>query len=390
MTGTDDLFDVESLPVARDRDGAYARIRERGPVTATAAGPVVSARETAEYILRHPELFSSKKAFESTGSPVPMLPIAYDPPEHTRYRLLLHPHFSRRAVERLAPRIRSLAAELVAAVAGAGECDFVRAVAIPLPAEVFLTMFGLPPADRDRLIRWKDVIINTAGIHGAEQASQDAAGAAGELCEYLIGHIAARRAEGGTDDLLSQLLADTGEDRLTDHELLGLCFQAVLAGLDTVTSALANAFAILATRPDLRRQLVEHPDLVPGAVEELLRVDGPVMTLPRVAVEDVELAGVKVAAGCPVHVALAVANRDPGEHREPDAVDFRRGEPHLAFGLGPHFCLGTHLARLEMQAVLTEWHRRIPEYRLADGAEPAAAWPAGLIGVTSVPLVYPG
>jgi cytochrome P450 len=318
-----------------------------------------------------------------------MLPIAFDPPEHTRYRRLLHPHFSRRTVEALEPQIRTLVAELVDAVADKGHCDFVQAVGIPLPAQVFLTMFGLPLQDRDRLIRWKDIIISSAGVHGTEEPPEAVAAAAAELCQYLIGHITGRRVSGGDDDLLGRLLADTSKDRLSDNELLGLCFQAVLAGLDTVTSALANAFAILATRPDLRRQLIDGPGLIPDAVEELLRIDGPVLTLPRVAVQNVELNGVKITSGCPVHVAVAVANRDPAEHTEPDTIDFQRGEPHLAFGIGSHFCLGTHLARLEMKAVLEEWHQRIPHYRLADGAAPAAAWPAGLIGITSLPLIYP-
>jgi cytochrome P450 len=320
-----------------------------------------------------------------------MLPIAFDPPEHTRYRHLLYAdHFSRRRIELKESEIRALAAELVDAVAGKGECEFVEAVAVPLPAQVFLAMFGLPHVDRDKLIAWKNRILgNSAGTGATEAAPQATAEAAAELLEYLIGHIARRRAEPDDSDLLGRLLADPSDERMSDHELLGLSFQFVLAGLDTVTSALANAMTILASRPDLRQRIVDDPGIIPAAIEELLRIDGPVVTLPRIATQDVELDGMKVAEGCPVHVALAVANRDPAEYANPDAIDFDRGEAHLAFGIGPHFCLGTHLARLEMRVVLEEWHRRIPTYALTNGAEPAARWPAGLIGVTSVPLSYP-
>jgi cytochrome P450 len=189
--------------------------------------------------------------------------------------------------------------------------------------------------------------------------------------------------------MLGQLLADTSEDALNDEEMLGLSFQFVLAGLDTVTCALSTIFATLASQPELRRQIAANPALIPDAIEELLRVDGPVATLPRVVTQDVELGGQTIPAGNYVQVAVAVANRDPAEHPDPDTIDFRRQERHLAFGGGPHGCLGSHLARLEMRVALEEWHRRIPEYELAPGSTPRATWPAGLVGIDSLPLVFP-
>ena len=131
------------------------------------------------------------------------------------------------------------------------------------------------------------------------------------------------------------------------------------------------------------------PDTPLRAVEELLRFDGPVVTVPRVANSDVEVAGRIIPADSHVAVAIATANRDPAGHRAPDTVDFRRDERHLAFGAGPHGCLGAHLARIEMRVVLTEWHRRIPDYELAPGALARAAWPAGLVGIDNLPLVFP-
>jgi cytochrome P450 len=318
-----------------------------------------------------------------------MVPIGTDPPEHTRYRRLLQPMFSPRSTAPWQPRIRALAGELIENVLGKGECDLVADLAVPLPAQVFLTLFGLPQEDSDRLLAWKDAILDSVGIRGAEAPSEESARLGAELYGYLVSHIASRRAQGGTDDMLGQLIADPSEDRLSDDELLGLSFQFVLAGLDTVTCAMSTIFATLASQPALRKQIVDDPSLIPGAIEELLRVDGPVATLPRVVTQDVEVAGQTIPAGNYVQVAVAVASRDPAEHADPDTIDFRRQERHLAFGGGPHGCLGSHLARMEMRVALEEWHRRIPEYSLAPGVTPRATWPAGLVGIDSLPLVFP-
>jgi cytochrome P450 len=265
----------------------------------------------------------------------------------------------------------------------------VAELAVPLPADVFLALFGLPAGDRDRLIGWKERLLATPVLTGFGEPSEPVVQAGAELFEYLVGHIEQRRSEPGGADLLGQLLADTSDDRLSDEELLGMSFLFVLAGLDTVTSALSTTFAMLAARPQLQRQLAADPSVIPAAIEELLRVDGPVVFLPRVAARDVELGGQVIEAGATVHVAIAAANRDPAEHPDPDEIDFRRQERHLAFGGGPHRCLGSHLARMEMREVLLEWHRRIPWYQLAPGHSPRVDWPTGLVGLDSLPLVFP-
>jgi cytochrome P450 len=176
----------DELPVAGDRPAAYRAVRDAGPVARDdhGAGPVarddhgayvLTTSETAEYALRHPELFSSKRAFDGVGSPVPMVPIGTDPPEHTRYRRLLQPLFSPRAVAPWQPRIRALAGDLIDRLIDRGECDVVADLAVPLPAQVFLTLFGLPLADRDRLLAWKDAILDTVGIRGAEAPPEESA-----------------------------------------------------------------------------------------------------------------------------------------------------------------------------------------------------------------------
>ncbi len=384
------VLSLTELPMADSRTTAYGIVRDAGPVVRSRYGAyMIVSSETVEFVLKHPELFSSKRAFDIVGSPLPMVPIAFDPPEHTRYRRVLQPFFSPRGTASWLPMVRSLARELIDGFAGRGECDLVAELAVPLPAQVFLTLFGLPLEDRDRLIAWKEALLHNFGFQGGEPPSERAVRLGAELYGYLVDHIAERRRRGGTDDLLGQLLADTSDERLSDEEILGLSFLFVLAGLETVTSALSTAFAALAAQPGLRRQIVADPAAIPRAVEELLRFDGPVVFVPRIATEDVELAGQPIAAGSYVMVAIAAASRDAAEHQDPDTIDFRRQERNLAFGGGPHRCLGSHLARMEMRVALQEWHRRIPEYRLAPGVVPRATWPAGLVGIDSLPLVFP-
>jgi cytochrome P450 len=399
---------LADLPMAEDRNAAYAMLRDAGPVARTRFGTyMITSGEAAEFVLKSPELFSSRQATDIVGSPVPMVPLAFDPPEHTRYRRILQPFFSPRGIASWLPRVRAMAGELIDSLASRGQCDLVAELAVPLPAQVFLTLFGLPLQDRDRLIGWKDGLIRdfgqTAPADPADPAQPGTAGGAlrrrrlseqtmrlgAELYEYLVGHIASRREQEDTSDLLGRLLADRSEERLDDREILGLSFLFVLAGLETVTSALTTAFALLAARPGLRRQIVAEPSCIPGAVEEMLRFDGPILFVPRIAAQDVRLAGQVIPAGAAVNVFVAAADRDPVEHPDPDVVDLRRQERHLAFGVGPHRCLGSHLARMELRVTMEEWHRRIPEYRLAPGVTPRVAWPSGLVGIRSLPLVYP-
>jgi cytochrome P450 len=385
----DGVVYMEELPVATDRTAAYRLIRQAGPVARDAHGAyLITGSDGAAYALRHPELFSSKRAFDSLGSPFPIVPVASDPPEHTRYRQVLRPFFSVRGTARWVPMVHALATQLIDSFIDRGECDVVADLAVPLPCEVFLTLFGLPLADRDRLIAWKDAVLDAVGVSGVEPASEASIVLAAELYEYLVAHIARKRESGG-DDLLGQLATDTSQDRLTDDELLGLSFLFVLAGLDTVSSALSSTFAALAGRPELRSQIVADPAVIGPAIEELLRVEGPVVIVPRVATQDVQVGGRTIPADASVAIAIAAANRDPADHEDPDSIDFERRQQHFAFGGGPHACLGAHLARLEMRVVLEEWHRRIPEYWPGAGASDRVEWPSSLVGLDRLPLVFP-
>ncbi len=360
---------LDQLPMAEDRTAAYGFLREAGPVLRTAFGSyLITSAAAAEFALKNPGLFSSRRAFDLVGSPLPLVPIAFDPPEHTRYRRILQPFFSPRGVAGWLPEVRALARELIGRVAPRGHCDLVADLAAPLPAQVFLTLFGLPADDRDRLNTWKEALLRNKPPGPGETRSERAVRLGAELYEYLVEHVAQRRRDGTSTGLLGQLLAgQASPDPLTDEEIYGLSFLFVLAGLETVTSALSTAFAVLASQPGLRRRIVADPAVIPAAVEELLRVDGPLLYVPRVTTRDAEVAGQRIPAGTLVQVAVAVAGRDPAEHPAPDVIDFGRQERNLAFGGGPHRCLGSHLARMEMRVALAEWHRRIPDYELAPG-----------------------
>jgi cytochrome P450 len=375
---------LADLPMAGSRTDAYAILRDAGPVIPRGHGTyMVVSGAAAEFALKHPELFSSRQATDVVGSPVPMVPLGFDPPEHTRYRRILQPFFSPRGIASFAPAVRALAGELIDRLAGRGECDLVAELAEPLPAQVFLTLFGLPVEDRDRLIAWKNGLVRDFAplaepprADGQRRSqgglpSERAMRLGAELYEYLVSHIARRRRREDTSDLLGQLLADSSDERLDDSEMLGLSFLFVLAGLETVTSALSTAFALLAARPPLQRQIAADPAVIPAAVEELLRFDGPIVFVPRLA------------------APRKMLTVEPADHPDPDTVNLQRQERTLAFGVGPHRCLGSHLARMELRATIAEWHRRIPEYELAPGVTPRVSWPAGLVTIPSLPLVFP-
>jgi cytochrome P450 len=202
--------------------------------------------------LRNSAVFSSTRQFDGMVSPVPLIPLAVDPPEHTRYRRILYPFFSPQTLGSVMPSLQAQATDIIESIAGRSECEIMADLATPFPSQVFLTLFGLPLEDRSRLIRWKDAIIAISLQSEPDEADLIPAA---ELFEYLTHAVNTHRQSPG-DDILSQLLV--GDDPLSDPEALGLAFVLVLAGLDTVTSAIGAAMLALAQRPELRRDLREN------------------------------------------------------------------------------------------------------------------------------------
>jgi len=384
VAGTANLND---LPFATDRSRAWRELREAGEAVTSGEEIVLTSASAVEFAAKKPEIFSSARAFDRLGSPVPLVPIAIDPPDHTRFRRMLDPFFSPKKMAEREPELRRQAGELIDAVVAKGECDVVPDLATPFPSQVFLTLFGLPMADRDRLVQWKDSILEFTDPSSAE-ATPEVLAHALELFTYLTEHIAERRANTTGSDMLTQLMQNSEDGGMSDNEILGLCFMFVLAGLDTVTSAVGFSLAKLAGDADLRHRISNDYSLIPAFIEDMLRVDGPVPFAPRVTTEEVEVAGRVVPKDTTVMLSYGSADRDPRRYQDADNVHLDSKAVHFAFGRGPHRCLGSHLARLELRLILEEWHTRIPVYALADGKEPQMPWPTGTMGLKSVPLTF--
>lgn len=381
---TGDL-NLNDLPFGEDRSRAWRELRQAGEVVTSGEEIVLTTAAAVEFAAKRPEIFSSAKAFDRLGSPVPLVPIAIDPPDHTKFRRILDPFFSPKKMAAREEELRAQAGELIDAIVARGECDVIPDLATPFPSQVFLTLFGLPMADRDRLVRWKDAILEFTDPGSAEPTPEVMAHAL-ELFAYLTEHIAERRSNATGSDMLTQLMQNTDDGAMTDEEILGLCFMFVLAGLDTVTSAVGFALAKLAGDPELRHRVASDHSVIPAFIEDILRVDGPVPFAPRVTTEEVEIAGKVVPKDTTVMLSYGSADRDPTRYRDADEVHLDGKVVHFAFGRGPHRCLGSHLARLELRLILEEWHNRIPEYTLADGKAPQMPWPTGTMGLQSVPL----
>ncbi len=376
-------LDWATLPMATDRGDGWRVLRDAGPVVSMDGWYYLTRREEVLAALRDPELFSSKKAFDELGSPLPLVPIAFDPPEHTRFRKILQPFFSPHTLNDMLPSLQRQAMDIVDAAAAKGQCDIMADIAIPYPSQVFLTLFGLPLKDRDRLVAWKDNVIALTELPSMEGADLTPAL---ELAAYLSEAINERRQNPGRD-VLSQVL--TGEDPLDDGEAIGLSFLFVLAGLDTVTSSMGLAMLELARNPELRHTLRGNPEEIKVFVEEVVRLEPPAPIVPRVTTDAVTIGGVTLPPNTRVRLCLAAINRDDSDDISTnDVVMDGKVHRHWGFGGGPHRCLGSHLARMELTLIVEEWLKRVPDFELATEGTPQIVFPANTFGLDSLPLRY--
>ncbi|MEV4844350.1 cytochrome P450 [Micromonospora matsumotoense] len=315
--------------------------------------------------------------------------LGMDPPEHSRLRRLAAKAFTARRVEELRPRTREWAEELVTGMIAAGSpADLVTHVATPLPIRVICDLLGVPVADQDRFHTWSEAIVSTTSLRPEVAQSY-----VDNLLSYMAGLIAQRRVT-PTDDLIGAMVRarDENADRLTEDEVVRLAAGLLAAGHETTVTQIPNLVYVLLTEPEVWQRLRAEPTLVPSAVEELLRFIplGATSAFARYALEDVEIGGVLVRAGEPVLVSIPSANRDESVFPDPDRLDLdRETNPHLAFGHGPHHCIGAQLARMELQVVLETLLAHTPGLRLAV-PESALTWKSGLLvrGLTALPVSW--
>jgi cytochrome P450 len=329
-----------------------------------------------EHFSTHPMVIPPMK-----DQPVKMIPMEIDPPDHQRFRRVMGPLFTPVAARRSEKIIRDLAVSLADRVAARGECDFVAAFANKLPPLAFLGFMGMPTERVDEFVGWA-----SASLVG-EPEEQAAAGQ--KIIAFVSEYVESKYASPG-DDWASALItakeAD-GSPALTRDELVNISYFLFLGGLDTVLNSLSHAWRYLAETPDAQAELRNNPDLIPGAVEEFLRINTIVNNSRRVR-KDLRFEGIDFKAGDAVLMLSAVANRDPRQFEAPNKVDFTREvNPHLTFGMGVHRCLGSNIARMEMRIALEEWFKRIPAFHLKPRAEIHATGGVTM-GLQNLPLAW--
>jgi cytochrome P450 len=337
------------------------------------------------------EVFSSSMFTAKRGNP-PWF-IFFDAPQHTKLRALVMRAFTPRMVANLEPRIRDLSRELLDKRIEHGEMDLAADFSIPLPMMVIAEMLGVPTADRAHFRRWSDVMLNLSfAVPGGQEgaaASQDYFTVKAEMSAYLAGLLSERRAA-PRDDLLTKLVeAEVDGQHLTDDEILGFFQLLLVAGTETTTNLLNNAILCLVENPEQLARLRGTPDLLPSAIEEVLRYRSPLQWMFRATRQDVELRGQKIPAGKLVLPIIGSANRDPQQFTDPNRFDIARDpNPHIAFGHGIHFCLGAPLSRLEARVALPDLLSRLRGLKLvsAEPWEPRQA--LNVLGPSQLPIRF--
>jgi cholest-4-en-3-one 26-monooxygenase len=305
--------------------------------------------------------------------------ITIDPPRHVRMRRLVNKGFTPRMVAAMEPQIRRITTEILDAIAAKGACDFVTEVAALLPLAVICDMMGLDPADRPKMFELTNKVLGGADpeYQGGIVAEDINAAAQATIMQGMMemfayfAQLLPQKAANPRDDLLSVIVeSELDGEKLTQEELLYFCYLLILAGNETTRNAISGGLLALFEHPDQRERLQAHPELLPTAVEEILRWVSPVLHMTRVATQDMTLGGKQIKQGEKVVMWYPSANRDEDVFPDPERFDVgRTPNDHLAFGIGEHFCLGAGFARLELRVMFEELLKRFPDIEQAGPEE---------------------
>lgn len=335
-------------------------------------------------ILQDTQTFSSQGLTpfaQMLGENWKVIPLEIDPPDHAKYRNLLNPLFSPRRIDELEPSIRAQAASLIDGFVSQGRCDFNNDFADWFPTLVFLRLMGWPEDQAPQFVRWTHTIIKSMDMAAV-------VGAVTEVRNYLRERIAQCRHQLG-QDIISHLMRSEVEGRpLTDDEIFGMSFLLFIGGLDTVASSLGFHFLHLARHPEQQAELRANPELIPQAVEELLR-SYSIVNGRRTVTREVTIGDVTMQPGDFVLISSELGSLDPEKFKCPAHVDFHRSDahvPHQAFSFGPHRCVGSHLARRELRIALELWLQKVPPFQLA--ADPVRFRAAGVFGLDGMHLEW--
>jgi cytochrome P450 len=373
--------------VLEDPYAVYVELRRKGVYQMPDTHMFIVTRfRDVEYVLMHPEIFSSHgltegltrdtpeiREIEAQGWPILEVLSRADPPEHTYYRSVVNKPFSAQGVKKLEPRIKEIADRLINTFSGAGEVELVSQFARPFPLYVFAELMGLPQEDIPQVKHWCDARIERmSGTLISYEQELACVRSIVEFQHYLFREIEKRRAA-SQDDLITHMVSAPvdgfGGRTLTTQELISMIDIILLGGNETSVNLLSNGLALLLQHPDQLALVREDPLLIPNFVEEALRVESPVLCLFRVAKFDSEVAGVNIPTGSRLAVIYAAANRDEAQFPNPDRFDVHRPNARMsvAFGAGAHFCLGAALARLEGKVAFEVLLKRLGNVRLAKG-----------------------
>jgi cytochrome P450 family 142 subfamily A polypeptide 1 len=368
---------------------AYRWMRENEPVFRDRSG--LAAAATYQAVIdaeRAPELFSSAGGIRPETPALPYM-IDMDDPAHLQRRKLVNAGFTRKRVHAQRVSIEKLCDTLIDAVCERGECDFVRDIAAPLPMAVIGDMLGVLPEDRGMLLKWSDDLVTALSSLADDATMQAATDAFAAYNEFALEATAKRRAE-PTDDLFSVLVnAEVDGEQMSDDEIVMETLLILVGGDETTRHTLSGGTDQLLRHRDQWDMLRRDPDLLPGAIEEMLRWTAPVKNMCRTLTADTEFHDTRLRQGEKIMLLFESANFDESVFDSPECFDVRRNpNSHLSFGFGTHFCLGNQLARLELTLMTGRVLQRLPDLRLADGAE-VPLRPANFVsGPEAMPVVF--